>query len=104
MSPVPLPSQVGGHSGVLATEDEAMVIKPALPLELEFYQTHILDAALEPLRPFLPRFYGSLKLEGMIDESVPDALVVKPIDGIKDAHRDEYICTTRVHHFTFFLS
>ena len=93
MSPVPLTSQVGGHSGVLTTEDEAMVIKPALPLELEFYQTHISDAAFEPLRPFLPMFYGSLKLEGMIDESVPDTLAVKPIDGIKDVHKDEYICT-----------
>lgn len=81
-------SQVGGHPGVLTNEDETLVFKPALPLELEFYQTHISDVAFKPLRPFLPMYYGTLTLEGKVDENVPETLTVKPLD-IKEAHRDE---------------
>ncbi|KAI6110866.1 hypothetical protein EDD16DRAFT_1710543 [Pisolithus croceorrhizus] len=33
-----LSSQVGGYSGVQTTEDGALLFKPALPRELEFYQ------------------------------------------------------------------
>ncbi|KIM87322.1 hypothetical protein PILCRDRAFT_63566 [Piloderma croceum F 1598] len=74
-SPLPLSSQVGGHPGILATEDGSLIIKKALPLELEFYQTHALDPAFGPLRPFLPKFYGTLKLEGEVDGLNTDPLV-----------------------------
>ncbi|KAF9055075.1 SAICAR synthase-like protein [Hymenopellis radicata] len=35
---IPLASQVGGHAGVLTSEDGSLLIKPALPLEHKFYQ------------------------------------------------------------------
>jgi 1D-myo-inositol-tetrakisphosphate 5-kinase/inositol-polyphosphate multikinase len=98
-SPAPLTSQVGGHPGVLVSEDEALVIKPALPLELEFYQTHISDVAFEPLRPFLPIFYGTLKLEGKVDESVHDTLVVKPLDDVQGAHKESLVLENLSHSF-----
>ncbi|KAJ6462310.1 hypothetical protein DFH09DRAFT_1061527 [Mycena vulgaris] len=90
-SPTPtthtLPSQVGGHAnGVLTTEDDTLLIKQALPLELQFYQT--VAAATQPeldaLRPFLPKFLGTLALEGELDADQPPSetsIPVKPLDG-----------------------
>lgn len=82
-----LPSQVGGHEhGVLTTEDNTLLIKQALPLELHFYQT--VAAAAEPeldaLRPFIPKFLGTLALEGELDTDKPASettINVKPIEG-----------------------
>ncbi|KAJ7432758.1 hypothetical protein B0H11DRAFT_2297207 [Mycena galericulata] len=79
--------QVGGHpDGVLATEDNTLLIKQALPLELQFYQT--VAAAAEPeldaLRPFIPNFLGTLALEGELDTEKPaseTSINVKPIEG-----------------------
>ena len=59
-----LASQVGGHAGVLTTEDGSLIIKPALALEHQFYQQAAVDPALAPLRRWIPRFYGTLRLEG----------------------------------------
>jgi 1D-myo-inositol-tetrakisphosphate 5-kinase/inositol-polyphosphate multikinase len=59
-----LTAQVGGHAGVLTSEDESLVIKPALPREIEFYQTAATHPAFEALRPFLPAFMGTLKVQG----------------------------------------
>ncbi|KAG6852903.1 hypothetical protein C0991_008272 [Blastosporella zonata] len=64
----PLESQVGGHAGVLTTEDGSLIIKPALPLELQFYEALQRNEGLKELRPFIPNFLGTLKLEGEIDE------------------------------------
>ncbi|PFH53547.1 hypothetical protein AMATHDRAFT_54727 [Amanita thiersii Skay4041] len=61
-----LKSQVGGHKGVTTTEDESLIIKPALPLEVNFYQTLNSESTFAPLRPFVPNFIGTLKLEGEI--------------------------------------
>ncbi|OBZ75958.1 hypothetical protein A0H81_04935 [Grifola frondosa] len=36
---IPLESQVGGHPGVLTSEDGSLLIKPALPVEVAFYQS-----------------------------------------------------------------
>lgn len=60
----PLSSQVGGHEGVLTSDDDSLVIKPTLPLEIAFYQTINIDAAFALLRPFVPNFIGTLRLEG----------------------------------------
>jgi 1D-myo-inositol-tetrakisphosphate 5-kinase/inositol-polyphosphate multikinase len=68
-SAIPLNCQVGGHSGVLTTEDGSLLIKPALPLELQFYQSLLPDDGCALLRPFVPKFYGTLKLEGQLDVS-----------------------------------
>ncbi|KAF8638822.1 hypothetical protein AX17_001880 [Amanita inopinata Kibby_2008] len=61
-----LDSQVGGHKGVLTTEDSSLIIKPALPLEVGFYQTLSTESVFIPLRPFIPTFLGTLKLEGKV--------------------------------------
>ena len=106
---VPLSSQVGGHAGVLSSEDGSLIIKPCLHNELDFYTSISASQAaigvgiesdpedivtndhskiaspFEALAPWVPRFYGTLKLEGKIEnyetadrEAAP---VIKPIPG-----------------------
>ncbi|KAK0474004.1 SAICAR synthase-like protein [Armillaria novae-zelandiae] len=69
LNAIPLASQVGGHAGVLTSEDGSLLIKPALPLEHQFYQILNSNPAFEPLRPFVPKFIGTLKLQGELDET-----------------------------------
>ncbi|KAF9494056.1 SAICAR synthase-like protein [Pleurotus eryngii] len=85
----PLNTQVGGHSGVLATEDGSLLIKPALPLELQFYQTSVRDPGFAPLRRFVPKFYGTLSLQGKVDEGkdLEGGIAVAPVDS---PEKDEY--------------
>lgn len=85
----PLNTQVGGHSGVLATEDGSLLIKPALPLELQFYQTSVRDPGFAPLRHFVPKFYGTLSLQGKVDEGkgLEGGIAVAPVDS---SEKDEY--------------
>ena len=68
-----LESQVGGHAGVMTTEDGSLIIKPAVRQEHEFYQALQSDSALAALRPYTPNFLGTLKLEGSIDPAEKDA-------------------------------
>ncbi|KAF8162719.1 hypothetical protein B0H34DRAFT_794504 [Crassisporium funariophilum] len=81
-----LASQVGGHAGVMTTEDGSLLIKPALHRELEFYQSLQRDPALEALREFTPKFLGTLTLQEA--QASPDApvvgVVVEPIAAQKD--------------------
>ncbi|KAJ7134847.1 hypothetical protein C8R44DRAFT_829198 [Mycena epipterygia] len=79
-SPSPSPathalvSQVGGHANsVLTTEDDMLLIKQALPLELQFYQavTAAAEPELDALRPYIPKFLGTLALEGELDTDKP---------------------------------
>ncbi|KAG6858874.1 hypothetical protein C0993_004926, partial [Termitomyces sp. T159_Od127] len=87
----PLSSQVGGHASVLATEDGSLIIKPALPLELQFYQALQQNSDFESLRPFIPNFIGMLKLEGELDEeksAVEGNISVIPTNAPK---KDEFI-------------
>lgn len=67
MRTLPLTSQVGGHAGVMASEDGSLLIKPALPIEVNFYQSVMSDPHFEPLRPYMPKFFGTLRLEGSLD-------------------------------------
>ncbi|RDX47392.1 SAICAR synthase-like protein [Lentinus brumalis] len=70
---IPLESQVGGHAGVMTSEDGSLLIKPALAAEVAFYQSVTGDPSFAPLRPYVPKFYGTLRLEGKLDESQPQA-------------------------------
>ncbi|EDR12176.1 uncharacterized protein LACBIDRAFT_246465 [Laccaria bicolor S238N-H82] len=83
-----LTPQVGGHVGVLTTENGSLLIKAALPRELEVYQKLLYDPVLEALRPFTATFLGTLKLEGEVDESNPitpdGGIAIKPTDDHKD--------------------
>ncbi|KAG5639193.1 hypothetical protein H0H81_006097 [Sphagnurus paluster] len=55
-----LPFKVAGHAGMRTTADGALVIKPAWPSERQFYELLVRDQGLASLRPFIPRFFGSL--------------------------------------------
>lgn len=83
---VSLSTQVGGHAGVLTTEDGELLIKPALPHELEFYQKLQAEEALATLRPYTPKFFGTLRLEGELDQTKPqeEGIAVKPFSDKKD--------------------
>ncbi|TFK32604.1 hypothetical protein BDQ12DRAFT_692302 [Crucibulum laeve] len=83
--PHALTSQVGGHAGVLTTEDGSLLIKPALPLELTFYESLQRDEAFAPLRPFIPKFLGTLKLEGEAKETAGEGITLEPVEGHKDS-------------------
>ncbi|KAF9806136.1 hypothetical protein IEO21_08798 [Rhodonia placenta] len=77
---LPLTTQVGGHPGVLTTEDGVLLIKRALPREVAFYQSVSSDPALAQLYNFIPEFYGTLKLEGRLEHgtSITDPNAIKP--------------------------
>ncbi|KAJ7069573.1 hypothetical protein C8F01DRAFT_1326590, partial [Mycena amicta] len=79
-----LTSQVGGHTNaVLTTEDNILLIKQALPVELQFYRTVAAsrDPKVDALRPYIPKFLGTLTLEGELDPDQPatdTSLPLKP--------------------------
>ena len=78
----PLGSQVGGHPGVVTIENGLLLIKPAVPVELAFYQRLQQDSNLENLRAFTPTFLGTLKLIGKVDETgsaVSESIVIEPV-------------------------
>lgn len=91
---VPLTSQVGGHPGIMTSEDGSLVIKPAMPVEVSFYQTALSDPAFTPLLPYIPNFYGTLRLEGALDHAKSTGgtvvLADNSADAIKDEYKDEY--------------
>jgi len=56
----PLSNQVGGHDGVLSMgDDNEIIVKPALPQELRFYEESALHAELGA---WMPTYYGTLTL------------------------------------------
>ncbi|TCD66411.1 hypothetical protein EIP91_001402 [Steccherinum ochraceum] len=87
----PLATQVGGHAGVTTTEDGALIIKPALPVEIAFYQSVVSEAGFAPLRPFIPKFYGTLKVAGQLDTkgSTPGEIDLTHLRPTKDDRRDK---------------
>ncbi|EGN96416.1 hypothetical protein SERLA73DRAFT_76370 [Serpula lacrymans var. lacrymans S7.3] len=98
---IPLAAQVGGHPGVQTTEDGSLLLKPAVPLEIEFYQRVVSESGLVHLRPFVPKFFGTLRLEGKVETTEIDeplvtdegVLKVTPIDG-------SLVLENLVHGFT----
>ncbi|KAK0441382.1 SAICAR synthase-like protein [Armillaria borealis] len=98
LNTVPLASQVGGHAGVLTSEDGSLLIKPALLLEHQFYQILNTNPTFEPLRPFVPKFIGTLKLQGELDENNQG---LEPSSGIAvkqlpEGHqKDEWLSISR---------
>lgn len=63
-----LAPQVGGHAGVSTSEDGSLLFKPALAQEINFYQSLTSDPVLAPLRPWIPKFYGTLRFEGKVQD------------------------------------
>ena len=77
-------TQVGGHDGITTSQDESLIIKPALPMELKFYEVLNTDISLEPLRPFVPKFYGSLKLSAPEEEEKTSDTAASGAKGATD--------------------
>ncbi|WWC73325.1 uncharacterized protein I206_107292 [Kwoniella pini CBS 10737] len=87
----PLANQVAGHDGVMSDASGSLVIKPALPREIAFYQTLNSSSREDPIRklkPFVPKFYGTLRLEGQLSsegdikglpgkEEIPESVVIQ---------------------------
>ncbi|WWD06570.1 hypothetical protein V865_004663 [Kwoniella europaea PYCC6329] len=68
----PLANQVAGHDGVMSDASGSLVIKPALAREIAFYQTLNSSDREDPIRrlkPFVPKFLGTLRLEGQLSSS-----------------------------------
>lgn len=76
----------------MTTEDGSLLFKPALPVEVEFYQHVLANASFEPLRPYIPKFYGTLRLEGEVDqENSPEgaiAITQASVEAIKNDEKD----------------
>jgi len=93
--------QVGGHTGLLSRveEDGSLLVKHALSKELAFYQAVASNDALEALRPTIPRFYGTLKLEGKVDTQAEtlEATDIKPVEGLP--HREFIVLDDLTYHF-----
>ncbi|KAI0668333.1 SAICAR synthase-like protein [Trametes maxima] len=102
---VPLASQVGGHPGVLTSEDGALVIKPALAHEVAFYQSVTSNPDFAPLRPYVPKFYGTLRLEGKVDESAGAPAQGEPIKVVAtgdESEKDECTIGLRCTYEVYF--
>ncbi|KAG5721388.1 Inositol polyphosphate multikinase [Termitomyces sp. T112] len=56
----PHPFRVIGHAGMRTTPDGSLIIKPSFPAELRFYETLMMDPYIAVMRPFVPRFLGTL--------------------------------------------
>jgi 1D-myo-inositol-tetrakisphosphate 5-kinase/inositol-polyphosphate multikinase len=80
-----LASQVGGHAGVSTSEDGSLLIKPALAHEVSFYQTLTSDPVFAPLKPYIPKFYGTLRFEGKVKDGNLDIAHKLP-KGEKDKY------------------
>lgn len=80
----PFMYQVGGHKRMRVLGDGALVVKPTVPLELQFYQNILASPALAPLRQWVPTYLGTLRLEG---QSTAEGIA--SIEGIPDNEKDE---------------
>ncbi|KAG6897868.1 hypothetical protein C0992_009666 [Termitomyces sp. T32_za158] len=60
VAPPTRPFRVAGHAGMRTTLDGELIIKPAYPAERRFYDALTHDPVLAPLRPFIPKFLGTL--------------------------------------------
>jgi hypothetical protein len=77
----PLVSQVGGHAGVSTSEDGSLLFKPALAREVSFYQHLNSDPVSAPLRPYIPKFYGTLRFEGKVEDVNLETIREAPKEG-----------------------
>lgn len=79
-----LASQVGGHAGISTTEDGSLLIKPALANEVRFYES--LTTHFGPLLPFVPKFFGTLRLHGSVEGTtdVQNEALKTLRDGVKE--------------------
>ena len=67
---------------MLTTVDGALLIKPAVLEEVEFYQNVAVRPELAPLRPFIPKFLGTIKLEGSVALGIHKAKMTKVVNKL----------------------
>lgn len=80
----PFAYQVGGHKGMQVIGEGALIVKPTLPIELQFYQNILGLPALSSLRPWVPTYLGTLRLEGQnTTEGIAN------VEGIPETEKDE---------------
>jgi hypothetical protein len=80
----PFGYQVGGHKGMQIIGEGALIVKATLPLELQFYQNIQASPALSLLRPCVPTYFGTLRLEGK-----NTAEGIASVEGIPETEKDE---------------
>ncbi|KAH9077228.1 hypothetical protein EDB83DRAFT_1688638 [Lactarius deliciosus] len=90
----PLTTQVGGHKGIQTSYDGALLFKPALPHELQFYQNSLADPVLAPLRQWIPTYLGTLRLEGQM---TADGLA--NVEGIPEGKKELLVIENVAHGF-----
>ncbi|TFK62475.1 SAICAR synthase-like protein [Pluteus cervinus] len=106
----PLSSQVGGHAGVLSTEDGSLIIKPALHRELEFYQHLTTNDGFADLIHYVPKFLGTLQLQGKVDtteteiahaetERDGDVAVVTNVEAHVEVQKESIVLENISHTF-----
>ena len=89
-TPHSLESQVGGHPGVLSSEDGSLIIKPCKnPTEIEFYQEVTSNPALKQLKPHIPKFYGTLQLHGQVEDAQQTLTPESKIEPVAGEDKDE---------------
>jgi inositol-polyphosphate multikinase len=76
--------QVGGHKNIRVTEGGDLIVKPVLPLELQFYQNTLGNPALASLRRWVPTYLGTLRLEG---QHTAEGIAV--VEGVPENEKDE---------------
>ena len=86
----PFAYQVGGHKGMQIIGEGALIVKPTLPVELQFYQNILSSPALSPLRPWVPTYLGTLRLEG---QNTVEGIA--SVEGIPETEKDE--CSYRYY-------
>jgi hypothetical protein len=87
----PFMYQVGGHKGIQVTGEGALIVKPVVPLELQFYQNTLASPALASLRQWVPTYLGILRLEG---QNTVEGIT--NIEGIPENEKDE--CSLPLFH------
>ncbi|KAF8528176.1 SAICAR synthase-like protein [Hysterangium stoloniferum] len=100
MTPVPLDTQVGGHKGVLSSEDGSVIIKPCRHREGSFYSTLSSTKTFARLLPYVPKFYGTLKLHGKLDEQGNIASAEGVESGTDEACRSSLVLQNLSHTFS----
>lgn len=87
----------------MTSEDGSLIMKPALPIEVAFYQVVLTDPSLAPIRPFIPKFYGTLRLEGQVDEEQSAfghiALKQESATAVKEEERESIVLENLSHTF-----
>ena len=76
---------------MLQTENGSLLIKPATPNELAFYQRLQQDSNLEDLRVFTATFLGTLRLMGKIDETGSGATLESIVVAELAEDKDEFL-------------